>query len=128
MGSQVGEIAINVENGRRVVQHAVGETTNPANLNFSIAMISSVYEDRSTCDILLLERNTFRKNIPSTIPAEILNAAGHLKNGDIVLITHKGSGMDCRIIAKLQSTTVSIANDPAIKTPSGALPIGVMSA
>lgn len=126
--SEVRKVHEKAEENRRASSYAIGETVNPSSLNFSIAMIQSVYPDRQTCDILLVSQNTFRRAIPSVIPIQVLNIIGHFKTGDYVLISHKGDGMSCRIVQKLQDTNKTISNDPEFKKNSGGINFGVMTA
>lgn len=126
--SEMRKIDEKVDDGRRASTWVNSQSVNPSNLNFSIAMVQSVYPDRQTCDILIVAKNTFRQAIPSVIPIQVLNIIGHFKHGDYVLISHKGDGMNCRIVQKLQDTNKTISNDPEFKKNSGSINFGVMTA
>lgn len=73
------------------------------NLLFSQASVTSVSQDRTHCDVLLLDKMAALRNVISTIPCNELNIQGHLVVGDSVLVAYN-YGLSNPIIIKKIST------------------------
>jgi hypothetical protein len=81
-------------------------TNDTGNMFISMASISSIAEDRATCDVLLLDKMVELLNVKSIIPCTDLNVSSHLKEEDIVLVMYNYPSMSrANIISKLDNGT-----------------------
>jgi hypothetical protein len=91
------------------------KASDPGNIHISIASIISVYEDRTTCDVLL-DNAIPVYEIRSIIPTTVLNTCSHLVAGDDVLVIYSYPGYtNASIIMKLNKTNKAYTDDKAFE-------------
>lgn len=116
MPSEIQKQAIDIKYISASLNDLVHRANDSTNMYISIASISSVDDDRTTCDLLLLDKNIVMLNVESIIPCSQLNTIGHLKQEDIVLVMYNyPSFSNANIIAKLNPTNKKYAEDEMFK-------------
>lgn len=76
-------------------------------LYFSQGKITSVAEDLTHCDVLILDKsNVILKNVISTIPVYELNLVGHLSTDDVVLVGYNYNFQSPFILKKISTSSI----------------------
>lgn len=92
------------------------KTSDVGNMYISMASINSIQDNRTTCNILLLDKNIEILNVRSAIPTTVLNTCGHLKTGDIVLAIYSYPNYtNASIVAKLNQVNKLYTSDKAFE-------------
>jgi hypothetical protein len=83
------------------------KVNDDSNLYFSQAQVVSVSEDRTHCDILILDKLTSLKNVLVTIPCNELNLYGHVTTEDIVLVAYNFGFTNPFIMKKISTSLIT---------------------
>ena len=76
-------------------------------LYFSQGKVTSVNEDLTHCDVLILDKsNVILKNVISTIPVYELNLVGHLSTDDVVLVGYNYNFQGPFILKKISTSSI----------------------
>lgn len=83
------------------------KVNDDSNLYFSQAQVTSVSEDRTHCDILVLDKMRSVKNVIITIPCNELNLSGHITTGDSVLIGYNYGLINVFVMKKISTGLIT---------------------